>query len=96
MYLIYRFNNRYSIKIIQVFALTSTYADSEIDGFYEDINTAIYAVSTYYILPIGDFCTKRGHKEDSAEIAMGCYAHGTRNEIGQMLDFIVQNNLWTL
>lgn len=97
MYLIYKLNSRYALKIIQVYAPTSSHTDSEMEDFYEDVNTALCTTPTHYTLMIGDLNAKLGQRQDEAETSMGYHGYGIRNERGQMLlDFLMQNNLYAM
>lgn len=97
MYLIYRLNTRYSLKIVQVYAPTSAHSDAEVEIFYDDINTAIQQEPTHYSMLIGDFNAKLGHKEDETETSLGTHGFGERNERGQtLLEFLLQQNLFAM
>ncbi|XP_048516546.1 craniofacial development protein 2-like [Dendroctonus ponderosae] len=97
MYLIYKLNTRYLLKMIQVYAPTSTHADAEVEVFYDDINTAIHQELTHYSMLIGDFNAKLGHKEDETETPLGTHGFGVRNERGQtLLEFLLQHNLFVM
>lgn len=94
IYLVLKINTRYSLKIIQTYAPTTTHSDEETENFYEDLETALHATPTYYTILTGDFNAKMGFKQDHAETAMGKYGYGERNERGQrLLNFLHQENL---
>ena len=96
-YLTLRLNSRYTIKIIQTYAPTSTHTDEDIKKFYDNISTALQQTPSHYTLIIGDFNAKLGHKQDESETSMGSHGYGTRNDRGQMLlDFLQQNNLYAM
>ena len=52
-------NNRYKIKIIQVYAPTSAYDDEDVERFYEDVE-AIKKHKKTNTLIVGDFTAKDG------------------------------------
>ena len=54
-YLILRITNRYSLKVIQVYAPTSTHSDDEVEALYEEISEAIHTSETYFTVVMGDF-----------------------------------------
>lgn len=95
VYVCLKLNNKYSLKIIQAYAPTSTYTNEEVEEFYEDISRAIEENRTQYTMVIGDFNAKLGKREDEAEIAVGPYGFDERNERGEMLlNFLHQQNLF--
>ena len=57
---IIRLNAKYNVKIIQVYAPTSSHGDEEIEEFYEDINSMLDAAKTHYTVVMGDFNAKIG------------------------------------
>lgn len=96
-FMVLKLNDRYSLKIIQVYAPTSTHSEDEIENFYEDITKAIEKVRTHFTFIIGDFNAKLGHKADDNETAMGSFGFGNRNDRGTMLlDYLLQHNLFAM
>ncbi|XP_072389526.1 uncharacterized protein [Diabrotica undecimpunctata] len=75
LYLILKLNERRSIKIIQVYAPTTSHSDEEIENFYEDINRAIEKDKTHHLILMGDFNAKLEFKEDNAEVATGSFGY---------------------
>ncbi|KAF9818198.1 hypothetical protein SFRURICE_003939 [Spodoptera frugiperda] len=57
-YLILRISNRYSLKVIQVYAPTSTHCDDEVEALYEEISKAIHSSETHFTIVMGDFNAK--------------------------------------
>lgn len=95
--LILRLNDRYNLKIIQVYAPTSTCSDEEIDAFYDDVDSALSRRSSHYTLLMGDFNAKLGLRNDDTEASMGPYGFGVRNERGQrLLEFLLQQKLYAM
>ena len=95
-YLILKLTERYSLKVIQVYAPTSTYADDEVEAMYEDITRAIETNKTYFTVVMGDFNAKVGtQREDETKI--GQHGEGLRNHRGQMLvNFLEQQDLFLM
>lgn len=94
IYLIFKLNSRYNLKIIQAYAPTTTHSDEEVEEFYGDLETALHTTPTYYTVIMGDFNAKMGFKQDEAEVAIGKYGYGERNDRGQrLLNFLHQENL---
>ncbi|KAL0832165.1 hypothetical protein ABMA28_001622 [Loxostege sticticalis] len=83
-YLILRITNRYSLKVIQVYAPTSKYSDEDVETMYEDITRAIHTSRTHFIVVMGDFNAKLGKRSDN-ELKMGQFGYGERNARGQLL-----------
>ena len=76
-----------NIKIIQIYASTSTYNDEEIEQFYETVDNTIQESHKKDILIVhGDFNAKLGSDENEewAECA-GRFGIGVRNYISQIL-----------
>ncbi|KAK4883336.1 hypothetical protein RN001_006655 [Aquatica leii] len=76
------------LKIIQVYAPTSAYEDEEVEGFYEEVTTAIQRNPCRYTLIIGDFNAKLGKKIEPNKEKIGKVGMGERNERGQMLIYL--------
>ena len=91
--LIIKLNNRYRLKIIQVYAPTSAYDDEHVEKFYEDVEEAMKKHKTQYTFIVGDFNAKVG-KKSVGMTALGNFGIDTRNERGEMLvGFAERNNL---
>lgn len=84
VYLILRITKRYSLKVIQVYAPTSTYSDDEVESMYEDISRAMHSSKTYFTVVMGDFNAKLG-KRDGEELLVGQFGVGCRNHRGHLL-----------
>ena len=52
--LVLRITDRYQLKIVQVYAPTTSHSDGETDNFYNTINT-ILEKQTHYTIVMGDF-----------------------------------------
>ena len=72
------------MKIIQIYAPTSTHTDEEMEIFYEDLDRALKKQRTQFTFVIGDFNAKVGQKR-RGELAMGNFGIGSRNNRGDML-----------
>lgn len=71
------------MKIVQVYAPTSTYSDDEVETMYEDIAKALNNTSkVYYSVVMGDFNAKMGVQR-SGESYIGPFGLGDRNQSGQ-------------
>ena len=91
--LIIKLNKKYKMKIIQIYAPTSTHTDEEMEIFYEDLDRALKKQKTQFTFVIGDFNAKVGQKR-RGELAMGNFGIGSRNNRGDMLvEFAERNNL---
>src|ERR1700744_6332528 len=62
IYACLKLNSKYSIKVIQAYAPTSTHDDEEVEAFYEDVSTAMEENRTHYLLLVGDFNAKLGKR----------------------------------
>ncbi|CAF4172261.1 unnamed protein product, partial [Rotaria magnacalcarata] len=63
-------NPRYKIKIIQVYAPTTSHDDQEVIEIYQEIENLLKEDKTYFTIIMGDFNAKIGKKEDNKETAM--------------------------
>ncbi|CAH2099583.1 unnamed protein product [Euphydryas editha] len=86
-------SQRYSLKIIQVYASTSVHPDEEVEAMYEDISRAIHTNKTYLNVVMGDFNAKIGKRRDD-ELRVWQFGYGQRNCRGQRLaDFLEKEGL---
>ena len=53
--LVLKLNKRYQVKVIQVYAPTSTHDDEEVERFYEDVENAMKRNKTQFTFVIGDY-----------------------------------------
>ena len=91
--LVLKLNKRYQVKVIQVYAPTSTHDDEEVERFYEDVENAMKRNKTQFTFVIGDFNAKVGQKR-SGETAVGNFGIGNRNDRGDLLvEFAERNQL---
>ena len=77
-------NKRYKLKIVQVYAPTTSHGDEEVENFYNDLDK-ILEKPCYYTILMGDFNAKVGKRANSSETATGIFGLGTRNERGDTL-----------
>ncbi|CAH2246837.1 jg12407 [Pararge aegeria aegeria] len=95
-YLVLRVTKRYSLKVIEVYAPTTAHSDKEVEALYEDISKAIHTSKTYYSVVMGDYNARLG-KRSGAELRVGQFGYGQRNERGQMLaDFMEKEGLFMM
>ncbi|CAH2097258.1 unnamed protein product [Euphydryas editha] len=96
-YLVLKLTDRYSLKVIQVYAPTSTHSDDEVEALYEDISKALHGTtSAFYNVVMGDFNAKVG-VQDRDESVIGPHGLGRRNRRGQMLvDFLESEGLFLM
>jgi endonuclease/exonuclease/phosphatase family metal-dependent hydrolase len=97
IYVCLKLNKRYSIKVIQAYAPTSTHDDEEIEMFYEDIAKAMEENRTQFQFLVGDFNAKLGKSEDDSETSIGNFSYEQRNERGDtLLNFLQQHNIFAV
>ena len=77
--LVLRITYRYQLKIVQVYAPTTSHSDEETGNFYNTIDK-ILEKQTYYKIVMGDFKAKVGGQTNTPERATGCVGLGQRNE----------------
>ena len=82
--LVLRITDRYHLKIVQVYAPTTSHSDEETDNFYNTIDK-ILEKQTHYTIVMGDFNAKVGGQTNTSERATGCFGLGQRNERGDTL-----------
>ena len=82
--LILRITDRYQLKIVQVYAPTTSHSDEETDNFYNTIDK-ILEKQTHYTIVMGDINAKVGGQTNTSERATGCFGLGQRNERGDTL-----------
>ena len=83
--LVLRITDRYQLKIVQVYAPTTSHSDEETDNFYNTIDK-ILEKQTHYTIVMGDFNVKVGGQTNTSERATGCFGLGQRNERGDTLE----------
>ncbi|XP_045492403.1 craniofacial development protein 2-like [Colias croceus] len=95
-YLILRISQRYSLKVIQVYAPTSAHSDEEVEIMYEDVSRGMYTSKTHFNVVMGDFNAKLGKRGDD-ELRVGQFGFGQRNPRGQKLaDFLEKEGLFMM
>lgn len=82
--IIIKLNKRYRMKIITVYAPTSTHSDEESEKFYEDVEKAMKEHKTQFTYVIGDYNAKVG-KHTSGINSIGKFGVGDRNDRGESL-----------
>lgn len=85
-------HEKITLKIIQVYAPTSTHPDEEIDEFYEKIIETNTCYHSTYTLIIGDFNAKIGQRLEETESYIGEFGYGVRNDRGETLVNFLHSN----
>lgn len=70
--------------MMHVYAPTSSSIQEEIEIFYENISKALTSTKIQFLILMGDFNAKVGHKEDETEVSIG-NGYGERNKSGTKL-----------
>jgi len=93
--IVLQLNSMYRVKIVQVYAPTSTYDDEVIEDMYEEINKLLDSVPTKYTMVLGDFNAKIGMRMKGESAIMGKYGIGIRNERGdRLIEFAASRQLY--
>ena len=84
-----------SLQIIQVYAPTKDYEDTDVEKFYEDLDNAVNRKECKRHIIMGDFNAKIGIKEKNENLKwIGPHGMGIRNDRGErLLDFAANNKL---
>lgn len=82
--LIVKFNKFVTLKLIQVYAPTSSSSDEDVETFYNDILDTIEDGKPGKIIILGDFNSKIGFRKQG-ESHIGAHGFGQRNERGDMM-----------
>ena len=83
----------FNITVIQIYSLTSSAEEAEIEGFYEDLQDLLELMLKKDVLfIIGDWNAKVGSQEIPG--VMGKFDLGVQNEAGQrLIEFCQENTL---
>ena len=83
------------MQIIQVYAPTKDYEDTDVEKFYEDLDNAVNRKECKQHIIMGDFNAKIGIKEKNENLKwIGPHGMGIRNDRGErLLDFAANNKL---
>lgn len=96
-FLVLKLNKKYRMKIVQVYAPTSSHTDEEVDILYEDIMSALKDTRTQFTTICGDFNAKTGSKKNESEVCLGKFGSEGRNDRGEsLIGFLLQNNLYLM
>lgn len=87
-YTIIKISAMITIKIIQVYAPTTSYDDEEVIKMYEEIEEAMISGKSKFTYIIGDFNAKVGPAKKD-EFKLGKLGLGQRNDRGDMLNNII-------
>ena len=95
IYVCLKINSKYSNKVIQDYAPTSTHDGEEVETFYEDVEKATVENRTHYQFIVADFNAKLGKREEESETSIGNFSFDQRHERGDtLLNFLQQHNLF--
>nr|ADI61810.1 endonuclease-reverse transcriptase [Bombyx mori] len=96
-YLIIKLTERYSLKVVQVYAPTSSYSDDDVEIVYDDITRALHdTTKAHFNVVMGDFNAKVG-VQTCDESVLGSFGYGCRNHRGQMLvNFLQRERLFLM
>ena len=83
----------FNITVIQVYTLTSSAEEDEVEWFYEDIQDLLeLTLKKYVLFIIQDWNTKVGSQETHG--VRGKFGLGVQNEAGQrLIEFFQENTL---
>ena len=87
IYVCLKINNKYSVKVIQAYAPTSTHDDEEVEQFYEDVEKAMDEDPSHYQYLIGDFNAKLGKREEEFLLAISASTEETNVEIHYSISY---------
>ncbi|XP_044760798.1 craniofacial development protein 2-like [Coccinella septempunctata] len=97
VYAILRINNRYDVKVIQVYAPTTDHTDEEVEILYDDLGAALSNNPSHFTIVCGDFNAKIGTNMDPSETALGNFGSPGRNDRGNtLLNFLLEKNLFLM
>lgn len=84
------------MKVIQLYAPTSTQPEKDVEAMYEDISTVIQTSSSYYRVVMGDFNTEL-RARNSAATKEGQIGYKKRNHRSQILaDFMEKEGFFEI
>ena len=75
---------RYKLKIVQLYAPTSSYSDEDINNFYNDVDENL-GKPNHYTIVMGDFNAQIEKRTNPMEMATGKSGLELRNERGNTL-----------
>ena len=89
-----RLSKNYTIKVIQVYAPTTSHSEEETEDFYEQLQDTIDEDKTNATIVMGDLNAKIGINPDIKETSTGKFGLESRNDRGtRLVDFATYNNL---
>ena len=88
IYVCLKINNKYSVKVIQAYAPTSTHDNEEVEAFYEDVEKAIGENRSHYQYIVGDFNAKLGKREEENEVSIGNFSFDHTTEFPTATEFV--------
>ncbi|XP_056641545.1 craniofacial development protein 2-like [Diorhabda sublineata] len=96
IYITLKINSNITIKVVQIYAPTSSHEDEEIEVLYDEITQSLTENKTRYTLIIGDFNARIGEQCNSSQY-VGQFGLGKRNERGTMLaNFLEKEQLYIM
>ena len=75
LYICLKINSQYCVKVIQVYAPTSTHDNKEVETLYEDVEKVLEENRTHYQYIVGDFNAKLGKREEESEVSIGSFSY---------------------
>ena len=82
--LVLRITKRYKVKIVQIYAPTTSYSEEDINSFYVAVDETL-GKPNHYTIVMGDFIAQIGKRTNPMETAMGKFGFKLRNGRGDTL-----------
>ena len=80
--------------LVQVYAPTESSSDTELENFYELLETMLHKYKSQRTIAISDFNSKVGGREHGETETVGPYGYGKRNNRGErMVQFAQENRM---
>ena len=93
-YIKLQINRQHTMKIIQVYAPTTSHPDEVVEDLYNDIDEIFTTEKTSFTILMGDLNAKVGVRKDDEEKGVGPFGIGNRNDRGERLvDYVASRNL---
>ena len=89
-----KINTKYYLQLVEVYALTSTHEDEEVEAFYEEVSKMMSENKTCDKVVIGNFNAKGGGHQQGDGATVGQYGYGERSErVTGLVQFATFENL---
>ncbi|PIK42832.1 hypothetical protein BSL78_20302 [Apostichopus japonicus] len=87
-------NKKHTLRVIQVYAPTSSHDEIEVEDFYNDLDQIMSTDTSSFAILMGDFNAKVGLRRSTDEKGIGAYGIGDRNERGdRLMEFVASRDL---